>query len=134
MTLSRPALALVTFTAALAATSAALAQDQWDDPAPGESPCVMLNSYDVAPRGRGEERTFGGEAALENLCGRSLEVSFCFLHPGDEEKDRSCYQGPVRPWASTTVVTQGASSRIVGPEYHWRYLPDESTVTNAAVD
>lgn len=122
--MAHPLIVGALLSASLLTGGSALAQQGWDNPRDGGTPCIVLNNYAVEPVLWADGRTtFRGEADIENLCGRAMEVSFCFLQAGgDDAYARSCYAGPVRPWASARVEEQEAGSRIAGAEYEWRYL------------
>lgn len=100
-------------------------QEGFDNPTMGTAPCLVLTRYEtgrgrLADGGQGHTAT----ARFENVCGRSLEVSFCFLYMEPvEDRDRACYAGALRPWAASFAETPPAAARIAGPDYAWRYLP-----------
>lgn len=102
----------------------AAAQD-YDNPTMAGAPCVLLNSYEVEPTGGGDDGSpYRASATIENICGRTLEVQFCFAYaPNDDGVERNCFQGPVRPWATSQVVNPETPFRITGSSYEWRYLP-----------
>lgn len=99
----------------------------FDNPTDNGTPCVHLNRYEVEPvRGSGADGPmYRGDAMIANVCGRAVDVRFCFQYGPNEEGgvDTSCYQGPVRPWAQANVTSQPLQDRISGPSYEWRYLP-----------
>ena len=96
------------------------ANETYDNPLRGEAPCLVLNGYQAS--GNGDR--FGAVANVENICGRSVEVSFCFpfVEPVDDV-DRACQNGVVRPWATSTVAISDQPAKLTGPDYQWRYLP-----------
>lgn len=101
------------------------AQDAFDDPsASGSVPCIVLNRYEIESLGRPHEPArYRAQAVIENICGRAMEVRFCFLRAEPVDgADRSCFQGPLRPWAVASVEDNDAPARITAPEYQWRYL------------
>jgi hypothetical protein len=99
----------------------------FDNPTDNGTPCVHLNRYEVEPIrvSGGDGPMYRGDAMIENVCGRAVDVRFCFQYGPNEEGgvDTSCYQGPVRPWARANVASQPVPERISGPSYEWRYLP-----------
>ncbi len=113
--------------AALALPAPAQAQDNgaFDNPGTGSGPCMVLNRFEVTDVPAGENSTaYRGMAILENICGRAMEVSFCFeLSEPVDDQSRSCFLGSVRPWDRVSVEEPGAGARIVAPELEWRYLP-----------
>lgn len=119
-------MALLAGLLAAATAGGAAAQDApaeeppaFDNPALGTVPCVVLNGYDVAPTGNAQYRA---SASLENICGRTLDVEFCFLTAGEEgEAGRSCYGAALRPWMSAQVNAPGSAARVVGTDYRWKY-------------
>jgi hypothetical protein len=103
----------------------AQAQDAFDDPSgSGSVPCIVLNRYEVESLGRPHEHArYRAAAVIENICGRAMEVRFCFLRAEPVDgADRSCFQGPLRPWAMASVEENDAPARITAPEYQWRHL------------
>lgn len=120
----RATLGLLLWVAALHGGTA-LAQDAFDDPsAPGDVPCIVLNRYEVHPlASTGAAARYRGEAVIENICGRAMEVHFCFLRTESTDgDDRTCFQGAVRPWALASIEDDDAPARITSPEYQWRFL------------
>ncbi len=95
----------------------------FDNPTLGTVPCIVLNRYDVAPAGRvGDEAQYRASASVENICGRTLDVEFCFLTAAQEgEAGRSCYGAALRPWTSAEVNAPGSAARVVGTDYRWKY-------------
>jgi hypothetical protein len=110
----------------LATAHSARAADGYDDPSLGTTPCVVLNRYELQRVGKrgAENPRFGARAEMENLCGRTVEVSFCFLYaqPVDGHTER-CFDELLRPWSGDAVAHPTGPVRITGPSYHWRYLP-----------
>ena len=104
---------------AIGLTPVAGASETYDNPSMGSTPCVILNSYQASANGA---ETFGAEATVENVCGRSVEVSFCFpfVSPG-EDTEPHCTSGLIRPWAKSEVVVSDLPSRLAGPDYQWRW-------------
>ncbi len=96
------------------------ANETYDNPAMGVTPCVVLQSYQASSN---SAETFGARATVENVCGRSVEVSFCFpfVAPG-EEIEPHCTSGLIRPWATSRVEVSDLPARIANPDYQWRYL------------
>ena len=101
------------------------AAQAFDNPTMGEAPCVFLNRYEVERVANGDDSPrYRGSATIENVCGRALEVQFCFNITSNEAGiEQNCFQGPVRPWAKSNVVSEETPARITGPSYEWRYLP-----------
>ncbi len=111
-------------------TSAAQAQEtSFDNPGTETGPCVALNDYEVQRTTGAEGATaFRGTAVLENICGRAMEVKFCFrLAEPVDDKSENCFEGSIRPWDSVNVIDPAAGARIVGANYEWRYLPVDTT-------
>lgn len=110
----------------LASTSTsppAHAAQDYDNPGLGVAPCVVLNRYEAGRHGK-DDPAFNAAADIENICGRTLEVSICFLlAEAVGGSDRHCMEQLLRPWAGASVAFRDAPVRITGPEYHWRYLP-----------
>lgn len=107
----------------VSAGQAALAQEEYDSPRSGNSPCIVLDEYiiDRVP-GQGGEMTYRARATLGNICGRSMEVRFCFiLAEATDAGDRICHSGTVRPGSQTSVETEVVPSRIVDREIVWRF-------------
>jgi len=108
------------------ASSAVAAAEDFDNPATNGAPCVFLDRYEVDPvAAEGEDgRRYRAEAMIQNVCGRALEVQFCFQYaPNDAGAERNCHEGSVRPWSKARVVEASAPARVTGPSYQWRYLP-----------
>lgn len=102
-----------------------VAAQVFDNPTMGEAPCVFLNRYEVDRSGAGDDGPlYRGSATIENVCGRALEVQFCFNYaPNEEGVEQNCFRGPLRPWSRSNVVNPATPARITGPSYEWRYLP-----------
>lgn len=104
--------------------NAVLAQS-FDNPGRDAAPCIVLNSYEVEGPGdaAGSEGAFTASASIENICARTMQVSFCFLYAASaDEREQSCFEGPVRPWATARIEHPDAPARITGTDYRWRYL------------
>lgn len=123
---------LVGLGAAAAAWGTADAQEgtapsgEFDNPALGSVPCVVLNRYDVSPAGQANGTPqFKAYASVENICGRTLDLEFCFTMAESEEGEaaRNCYGAALRPWTSAEVNKPGGPARVVGTDYRWRYIP-----------
>ncbi len=103
----------------------AWAAGSYDDPkAPDSMPCVVLNRYEVQRLSQPQQQPplYRGKAVIENVCGRAVEVRFCFQRAASaSDGDRSCFAGPLRPWALASVEEPGAPGRITAPEYEWRF-------------
>lgn len=111
--------ALVTAGGAAAQEAPAPATDGFDNPKLGSVPCIVLNRYDVEPAGQSQYRASAG---VENICGRTLDVEFCFLTTAEEgEVGRSCYGAALRPWMKADVTKPGGPGRVVGTDYRWKY-------------
>ena len=105
--------------ATLALASVATASESYDNPTLGGTPCVVLKSYQALSNGAD---SFGAEAMVENVCGRSLDVSFCFPLVGmDEASEPHCANGLLRPWATSKVAVSDLPARLAGPDYSWRW-------------
>lgn len=104
------------------ASQAVVAQD-YDNPMMGEAPCVFLNSYEVEPAGGADDvALYSASATLENACGRSVEVLFCFDYTSEEMGLASrCFDSLVRPEGTASVSQPASPGRIAGPRYGWRY-------------
>lgn len=96
------------------------AAESYDNPAMGETPCVVLKSYQALANGT---ESYGAEATVENVCGRSVEIAFCFpfVAPG-EDTEPHCTNGVIRPWATSRVEVNDLPARLAGPDYNWRWL------------
>lgn len=111
--------------ATLGASGARGAEPEYDNPSTGAAPCIVLNRYEVEPYRNNDSTVFRADATIENICGRTMEVRFCFLYSqAVDGKDRSCFSGPVRPWDTAEVVDPTAPARITRSDYQWRYLPE----------
>ena len=121
-------LVLPAVAAAQDAPSAAATEEQhpdFDNPMMGDTPCLVLSRYDSgrAPGARNNAQS-PARADFENICGRALEISFCFLYAQPvEDEDRACYAGSLRPYERSYAVNPPVPVRIAGPDYYWRYLP-----------
>lgn len=101
----------------------ASAAEGYDNPSRGVAPCVVLNRYEVGRQGK-DEPVFSAAAEIENICGRTLEVSICFLLAESVDgSDRQCLDELLRPGSDAAVRLSDAPVRITGPDYRWRYLP-----------
>ena len=102
----------------------ALAQEDFDNPTPGSAPCIVLNGYEVqAYQLDPETPLYRGRATIENICGRTMDVAFCFVRTGPyDETERDCYGGPLRPGSTAELETPAVALRITSPEIKWRYL------------
>jgi hypothetical protein len=110
----------------LAVTAGSAIAEDYDDPALGATPCVVLNSYASHAAASGGAETFRAEAGIENVCGRSVEVSFCFpLVEAVGDVERQCVTSTLRPWSKARVHVEELPGRIIGVDYHWRYLLPE---------
>lgn len=104
----------------IAFASIAKAAETYDNPTMGDTPCVVLKSYQANANGADN---YGAEAEVENVCGRSVEVAFCFplVAPG-EDTEPHCTNGVIRPWATSRVEVSDLPARLAGPDYSWRWL------------
>lgn len=111
---------LLGLSAAIGLASMAQASESFDNPAMGTTPCVVLKSYQALSN---DAETFGAEAMVENVCGRSVEIAFCFpfVAPG-EDTEPHCTNQVIRPWATSRVEVSDLPSRLAGPDYQWRWL------------
>jgi hypothetical protein len=116
---------LTTLGLCLAAVGADAA-DGFDNPSWGGAPCLVLNDYQVRTSRVADETVFRANATVENICGRTLEVAFCFLYaePTEEDVDRSCHSAVMRPWTRAQAQAPSAPTRIVGTDYQWRFLTE----------
>jgi hypothetical protein len=104
--------------AVLALAPIAEASESYDNPAMGGTPCVILQSYQTA---NGDD-SFGAAATLENICGRSVEVSFCLPFATSEEAaEPHCTNGLLRPWATSRIEVSDLPSKLASPNYTWRW-------------
>ena len=107
------------FMAAVALAPLAEANETYDNPATGGTPCVILQSYQ-ASNGEG---SFGAAATLENVCGRSVEISFCLPFVASEDAaEPHCRNGLLRPWATSRIEVSDLPTKLASPNYNWRYL------------
>jgi hypothetical protein len=104
-------------------TAGSAAAQNYDDPALGATPCVILNSYASHAAKPGDAEIFHAEAGIENVCGRSVEVSFCFpLVEAVGDVESQCVERTLRPWSKAKVQVDDLPGRIIGVDYRWRYL------------
>lgn len=110
----------------LACGGAFAAEPPYDNPkSDSAAPCVVLNSYEAGPSALTQGSTFGAKANLTNICGRTVEIAFCFLYAEPVEgRDRACYGGFIRPGSGSEVANDLAPVRIVGSDYKWRWRPE----------
>ena len=95
------------------------AEDGYDNPGLGDTPCLILKSYHASSTG---DAAFGAVAEVENVCGRSVEVAFCFpLVTPDEGAAPHCQNGVVRPWGSAEITVSDLPARLAGPDFSWRW-------------
>lgn len=96
------------------------AAETFDNPAMGTTPCVILKSYQASSDGAD---AYGAQAIVENVCGRSVEIAFCFpfVSPADDAAEPHCTNGLIRPWATSEVEVSGLPARLAGPNYQWRW-------------
>lgn len=135
MTHHLPTLALASLTTFGVATAALFgaspAQAQYDNPAMGDTPCVVLSRYigdePTNLRTVGGTRVHRAEVGVSNICGRSVEVLLCvaYAEPVDGE-DASCFAGLLRPWAETEIHTIEAATPLAGPTVEWRWVAGPS--------
>ena len=103
----------------LAAVGTAHGQDSYDNPMLGETPCLVLKSYRALNNGASG---YGATAEVENICGRSVEVNFCFpLVAAGEDSEPYCQTDVIRPWATAEVEVADLDNRLAGPDFHWRW-------------
>lgn len=103
---------------------AALAQDaSYDNPNSGTTPCIVLNKYEVRSFNLDSENPlYRAQAEIENICGRTMDVAFCFVTAEPiNESDRSCYGGMLRPGGVAEVENPSVGVRVTGPDIQWRY-------------
>jgi hypothetical protein len=110
---------LLSAAAAVGLASMVNASDGYDNPGTGDTPCVVLESYQSLASGTG---SFGAEATVENICGRSVEIAFCFpfVAPG-EDTEPHCTSRLIRPWATSRIAVTDLPARLAGPDYRWRW-------------
>lgn len=102
----------------LVTVGAAHAQDAFDNPTLGDTPCLVLKSYQATSNNAG----YGAAAEVENICGRAVEVSFCFpLVAAGEDTEPYCRNGVIRPWATAEVKVDDLDNRLAGPDFQWRW-------------
>ncbi len=115
---ARDCLLALCLTSGLAVVGAANAQDSYDNPTLGETPCLVLKSYQATNDAQG----YGATAEVENICGRSVEVNFCFpLVAAGEDTEPYCQDGVIRPWATAEVRVDDLDNRLAGPDFRWRW-------------
>jgi hypothetical protein len=125
------ALAFVATTAPLGIGTAA-AQDLYDNPAMGGAPCVVLSRYvsDQPTTGLAADGALRrAEVGVENICGRSVEVSLCinFAEPIDD-MTASCIVEILRPRKASSTHRVEVPVALAGPTWEWRWLPNQSTM------
>lgn len=100
-----------------------LAAAEYDNPSFGSVPCIVLNEFKVESTGLvPPDAGYRGKATVENICGRTMDVSLCFLYAGaDAESERSCFGGVMRPWDSVDVETKEGPVRVTGLDIDWKY-------------
>ncbi len=95
----------------------------YDHPKQGTMSCVGRTPFQVTRPGAGDA-SHGATARIENLCGRAVEVSFCFRYAQPVDgSDAHCVVQPLRPGSENAIELPAAPARITGPEYRWKYLP-----------
>lgn len=95
----------------------------YDNPTQGTMSCVGLTYFQVTRAGAGAA-SHGAMARIENLCGRAVEVSFCFRYAQPVEgSDAHCVVQPLRPGGENGIELSDSPVLITGPEYRWKYLP-----------
>lgn len=111
------------------------AVESFDNPSAGATPCLALNRYEVKPTRTPEGISlYQASASVENICGRTLEVVFCFVYAEPvNEADRSCFGAIMRPWSNAQVEVPGSPTRVVSTEYRWRYIPAVSAKSSEEV-
>ncbi|NJO37253.1 MAG: hypothetical protein HC871_06085 [Rhizobiales bacterium] len=103
----------------LGVIGAALAEETYDNPTLGSAPCLVLKSYQAINHGAAG---YGAKAEVENICGRSVEVDFCFpLIDAGEDTEPYCRNGVIRPWATAEVRVDDLDNRLAGPDFRWRW-------------
>jgi hypothetical protein len=119
--------------AALAIHHAGPAQAQYDNPTMGETPCVVLSHYVTdqrigqAPIDSLNPPVQTAEAAVANVCGRSVEVELCINYVDPAEGDGAqCFTGFLRPWSRTDIQTVAAPVRFTGPTWNWRWVSGDA--------
>lgn len=94
---------------------------EYDNPEVESVPCLVVTSFNIGPAGGGD---YAGNAALENSCGRTIEVRFCFVLAAEVEgAENVCYAGDVRPWSGRAVEATPVPARIIDFETAWRFAP-----------
>jgi hypothetical protein len=111
------------------------AAESFDNPSAGATPCLALNRYEVQPTRTPEGISlYQASASVENICGRTLEVVFCFIYAEPVNgADRSCFGAIMRPWSNAQVEAPVSPTRIVSTEYRWRYIPVVSATPSEEV-
>ncbi|MCB1743360.1 MAG: hypothetical protein KDK91_23490 [Gammaproteobacteria bacterium] len=104
----------------------------FDNPTRAGIGCIALDEFRARPTvplrspptGRQSQAGHSASAVVENLCGRTVEMKFCFLlASGDADKRQACSEQLVRPSERARVTLKLSELRIIGSEYEWRYLP-----------
>ena len=109
---------LLALAAAVALIPWAEASETYDNPTMGDTPCVILQSYQTSNGGE----SFGAAATLENVCGRSVEVTFCLPFVTSEESDEPhCSNGLLRPWGTSHIKVSDLPAKLASPDYNWRW-------------
>jgi len=100
----------------------AQAGDDYDNPSMGSTPCITVDTYRVREVAGGA-LPYKVDAILQNICGRSVELSLCLVYVTPVEGvDRSCYGSLVRPGSRAQILGAGVPVRVSRPEYSWRYI------------
>jgi len=94
---------------------------QYDNPAVGGLPCVVIEAQQSSRQRSGDASTYGSTTRIENLCNIAVEVEFCLSDVGGEEASL-CEQTTLRPLADTVLVKRDHPTRLTGPRIAWRYL------------
>ena len=103
----------------VSAGNAAMGQD-YDNPTQNGRACVVLNKYRTKRRGGGR---YQASVAVENVCGRTMEVQVCMLYrEAVEDSQALCMEDRVRPFSSWNADRVMAAARLAGVQISWRQL------------
>lgn len=107
------------------ALAAGDADQAYDNPTMGSVPCVVMNEYRITESEASDgHEAFQGNAVVENLCSRSVDVAFCFVYvQPNEDADQTCFGGVVRPGSRSAIRNAALPVQAGRPEYQWRYIP-----------
>lgn len=117
----------VTFLAVATVAGGTASAADYDNPAMGDMPCVVIAHYaadrPAAGAMAGGSVSRSAEMAVENVCARSVEVNLCigFGEPTEGET-AGCVVETLRPWATSDIHRVTADVPLTGPSFEWRWV------------